>query len=125
MPQVYYCHKCNVNYIEDDHKCASNKYRAVKALVEGITFDSQREASRYCELKILERVGTIRSLERQVVYEIAVNGRHIANYIADFRYIDRETEETVIEDAKGKRLPVYKLKKKLVEAIHNIKIIEV
>ena len=124
MPHVYYCHKCRANYIENEHKCVGNKYRAVKQLIEGILFDSQREASRYCELKMLERAGKIHNLELQPVYEILVNGKHIANYIADFRYTN-ETGQTVIEDAKGTRLPMYRLKKKLVEAIYNVHIIEV
>lgn len=101
----------------------TSKYKAVRTTIDGITFASQREANRYAELKLLVKAKTISDLRMQYAYIIAINGVHICNYIADFRYI--ENGQVVVEDAKGVRTPVYKLKKKLVEAAYNVKILEV
>lgn len=101
-----------------------NKYRAVKTTIDGIKFDSKAEGRRYAELKLLERAGEIRQLELQPRYSIVINGRHICNYHADFRYFT--AEQSIVEDVKGVRTPVYRLKKKLVEAVYpGIKIVEV
>ena len=100
-----------------------NKYHARKTEVDGIVFDSKREAARYSELKLLQAAGEIRDLELQPEYELAVAGRVVGKYIADFRYMDGG--RVVVEDAKGVRTDVYRLKKKMVEAIYGIKILEV
>ena len=71
----------------------------------------------------MERGGLVRDLERQVKYEIVVNGEKICRYIADFRYkvIDDDGVATeVVEDAKGVETPDFKLKKKLMKAVHQI-----
>lgn len=101
-----------------------SKYRNRKTEVDGILFDSKREAARYAELKMLERAGEIRGLELQPVFPVAVNGQKICKYIADFRYTDRAGRE-VVEDAKGVKTDVYRLKKKLVRALFGIEIEEV
>jgi hypothetical protein len=130
------CPTCKAYFVESseewniDRECCKgcvprNKYRNIKTEVDGILFDSQREALRYKELLLLERQGKICDLELQPVFRIVVNGKKIAKYIADFRYRDRCTSTTVIEDVKGMRTSVYQLKKKLVEALYNIQIIEV
>lgn len=101
-----------------------NKYKAIKTEVDGVLFDSQREAKRYADLKLLVRAGTIKDLQLQPAFEITINGRHICNYRADFSYSALDGKITV-EDSKGVRTPLYKLKKKLVEAAYGIRIIEV
>lgn len=94
-----------------------SKYRAVKTTVDGITFDSRREANRYLILKSMEEEGAIEDLRRQVRYELIpafdVNGRHYrpVYYVADFVY--RENGREVVEDVKGMRTDVYRLKSKL------------
>lgn len=93
-----------------------NKYRAIKTEVDGITFDSKREAARYMELVLLERAGEISRLELQPKYDCVVNGKKICTYKADFRYFD--ANGSVVEDVKGMKTPVYRLKKKLVEALY-------
>tara|TARA_B100000683_G_scaffold246396_1_gene258014 strand:- start:380 stop:772 length:393 start_codon:yes stop_codon:yes gene_type:complete len=119
-------------------KWTKHKYRAVKTTVDGKTFDSKKEAKRYTELKLLEKTGMITHLELQPTYQITVNGVDICKYKADFRYFtvraenreqysnskgewvvptktgDREGQ--IIEDVKGFKTPIYRLKKKLVEA---------
>ena len=100
------------------------KYRNKKTVVDGITFDSKREASRYNELKIAEKSGTITKLRLQVPFAIVVNRIYCGSYVSDFVYLDRDGEE-IIEDAKGVRSDLYKLKKKLVEALYGVAIVEV
>jgi hypothetical protein len=101
-----------------------SKYRAVKTEVDGITFDSKREAARYMELVLLERAGEISRLELQPKYDCVVNGKKICTYKADFRYFN--ANGSVVEDVKGMKTPVYRLKKKLVEALFpGVKIQEV
>lgn len=96
-----------------------SKYHAKKTVVDGITFDSRRESCRYLVLKGMEEDGTIEGLRRQVRYELVpafdVDGRHYRPvfYVADFVYVDKETGKTVVEDVKGMRTDVYRLKSKL------------
>jgi hypothetical protein len=125
MTQVFYCQKCRTNYVDPNHKCLHNKYNATRVQVDGKMFDSQHEANRYVELCHLQRSGKIGNLECQTKYEIIINDIHIGYYIADFSYIDRLTGRLVAEDAKGFRTALYKLKKKIVEALYGLKIREV
>lgn len=96
-----------------------SKYHAKKTVVDGITFDSRKEADRYIVLKGMEEDRTIGDLRRQVRYELIpafdVDGKHYRPvfYVADFVYVDKETGKTVVEDVKGMRTDVYKLKSKL------------
>ena len=98
-----------------------NKYRNIKVKVNGIEFDSRLEANRYCQLKILERAKEIKDLRRQVEYIIQEgykkNNKAIRpiKYVADFVYYDFRRNKTIIEDTKGYRNEVYKLKKKIFE----------
>lgn len=95
----------------------TGKYHARKTTVDGITFDSRREADRYLVLKGMEDDGAIGDLRRQVRYELVpafdVGGRHYrpVYYVADFVYVEDGKE--VVEDVKGMRTDVYKLKSKL------------
>lgn len=94
-----------------------SKYHARKTCVDGITFDSKREADRYLALKSMEEDGTIENLRRQVRYELIpafdVDGKHHrpVYYVADFVYVEDGKE--VVEDVKGMRTDVYRLKSKL------------
>lgn len=101
------------------------KYNAKKTEVDGRVFDSRAEARRYSELCLLEKAGEIKDLECQPVYPCLVEGKLVCKYIADFRYLHIKTSYTVIEDVKGVKTPVYKLKKRLVECLYNITITEI
>ena len=103
------------------------KYNAKKTEVDGRVFASRAEARRYSELCLLEKNGNILDLECQPVFNISVNNKHICNYIADFKYgiFNGENIDWIIEDVKGVKTPVYRLKKKLVEAAYNITITEI
>lgn len=105
-----------------------SKYHARKTTVDGITFDSKREADRYLVLKGLEEDGVIEDLRRQVRYELVpafdVDGRHYRSvcYVADFVYVEDGKE--VVEDVKGMRTDVYRLKSKLFAKRYGINIRE-
>lgn len=97
-----------------------------------MTFDSEREARRYAELRLLERQGVIHDLECQVAFELIPaqkdsTGKTVerkCSYIADFVYNDDEGN-LIVEDTKGMRTEVYKVKRKLMLWVHGIRIREV
>ena len=107
-----------------------SKFHAKKTTVDGIVFDSKREAARYQELKLMERAGAIHDLKRQVRYELIpafdCDGKHYrpTAYIADFVYTDAKTGKEVVEDVKGYRPDVYRLKAKLFAARYGVSILE-
>ena len=101
---------------------AVNKYRNKPTVVDGIRFASKKEAARYKELLLLENAGKIKYLQRQVRYDLVVNMNKICTYVADFVY--QGTGEIVVEDTKGMRTPIYKLKAKLMKACLGITIKE-
>ena len=96
-----------------------NKYHNKKVIYNGITFDSIKEKNRYIELKLLERAGLIKDLKLQYEFELqpafTLNKKKIRkiSYIADFYYFDNKLNDYVVEDTKGMRTEVYKLKKKM------------
>lgn len=98
------------------------KFRNVKTTVDGITFASKKEAKRYCDLKLMVKAGVFKDLTLQPEFPIEVNGVKICKYVADFSYY--ENGKRVIEDVKGFRTPAYRLKKKLMLAVHGINIFE-
>ncbi len=107
-----------------------NKYRNIKTIVDGIPFDSRKEANRYCELKLLQRAGQIQNLALQKEFELLpkqeVDGKTVeraVKYRADFTY--EENGKTVVEDTKGVRTPEYILKRKLMLYRYGIQIREV
>lgn len=109
-----------------------SKYHSKKAVVGSITFDSVKEANRYCELKMLERAGKIKDLELQHQFVLQPpfwkNGKTIRaiTYVADFTYYDLERMRIVVEDVKGYKTEVYSLKKKMFEFTYpDLTIIEV
>lgn len=112
-------------------RSSRSKYGSQKVTVGGVTFDSQREYRRFCELSLLERAGKITNLQRQVKYVLIPSqkdekGKVIereCSYIADFVYV--ENGKLVVEDAKGYKTPEYRIKKKMALYFHGIRIKEV
>ena len=96
-----------------------NKYGAKKVTVDGVTFDSEGEYGRHCELVILERAGIISDLEHQPVYELqpkfksGITGKAIQaiTYRPDWRYI--EGGRLIAEDFKGFETAAFKRTKKM------------
>lgn len=119
----------------------TTKYRSKKVTIDGICFDSKKEAKRFCELKILEKAGEISNLQRQVKYVLipaqrepdtvgarggVKKGKLIERecaYMADFVY--EQNGETVVEDTKGFRTTEYVIKRKLMLKVHGIRIREI
>lgn len=104
-------------------KVKKTKFNNIVNYYDGKKFDSKKECERYKELKH----DGVKDLKCQKKYEIVVNGVKICNYIADFVYTDHKGQ-TVVEDVKSehtRKLPVYRLKKKLIKACYGIDIKEV
>ena len=96
-----------------------NKYRAVKTIVDGIKFDSKKGAARYSQLKLLVRAGVVTKLELQPRYDLTINTIKCGFYKADFRYFENGRE--VVEDVKGMKTDVYKIKKAIMKSMgYNI-----
>jgi hypothetical protein len=92
------------------------KYRNNSVTMDGMRFDSQAEARRWAELKLLERAGVISGLRRQVTFPIIWNSVKICDYRADFVYISQGELRPTLEDVKGFATPEYRIKAKLMAA---------
>ena len=124
-----------------------SKYHNRKVTVDGITFDSAKEANRYKELKVLERAGLVHDLQLQVKFKLIPAQRewtdettktgkpkkgkvleHEVSYIADFTYKNRYGL-LVVEDVKGYKkgeaYALFVLKRKLMLWIHGIRVKEI
>ena len=110
---------------------ARSKYYSKKVIIDGIKFDSKKEAEHYQKLKILLKQGIIKDLELQKEYllqdKFKINGktRRKITYRADFSYVSCEDGRLHVVDVKGFKTELYKLKKKLSEYKYNIEIEEV
>lgn len=131
-----------------------SKYRSKKVTVDGVTYDSQKEYYRWCELCLLQKAGKITDLERQVKFElipaqyrtVETGERYKRNNLARgiragdpktkevcleqscvyiADFVYRENGRQVVEDTKGVRTEAYKIKRKLMLYIYGIKIREV
>lgn len=113
------------------------KYKNRKTQAFGMTFDSRKEATRYGELRMMEKAGLIHHLERQKKYVLIPSqklpvpirrlGRNYytercINYVADFVYV--KNGRVIVEDTKGYATPEYKIKRKLMLYIHGIQVME-
>lgn len=101
-----------------------NKYRAKKVSEDGFLFDSKAEHKRYCELKLLQRAGQIEDLAVHQRFPCYMQGVKVTVYEADFTYFTPD-EAFVVEDVKGMKTAVYRLKKKIFEACYPYKITEI
>lgn len=99
------------------------KYRNEPVEVDGRRFASKKEANRYQDLVLMQRAGEIRDLVCQWRYSLDVSGVHVCFYVADFVYMNA-AGTNIVEDCKGMRTPLYKLKAKLMFAVYGIKILE-
>ena len=68
----------------------TNKYGNKKVEIDGYTFDSQAEARRYQELKLLEKAGEITKLQLQPKFELVPKTKkhRAVTYTADFMYTE-------------------------------------
>ena len=103
------------------------RFPAKRTAVDGITFDSKREAKRYGELKLAERAGEILKLRLQPQFYAYINDQPYCRFTADFGYHVAATGAEIIEDVKSsgtRKDPAYRLRKKAVELFHGIQIVE-
>jgi hypothetical protein len=94
----------------------------------GVYWHSRKEYRHWLVLRAAEAAGLIRNLRRQVKYVLLVNGVEVGSYVADFVFFDPETDRTVIQDVKSevtRKLTLYKIKRKLMEACYGIQVEEV
>jgi len=103
-----------------------SKYHNKRVTVDGISFQSVKEASRWQELRMLERAGEITGLVRQQKIELIPKTKlyRACYYVCDFIYFDKRESKTIYEDVKGVRTKEYLLKRKLLYWRHGIEIKE-
>ena len=114
---------------EGEQVMPRSKYGAKPTVVDRIRFARQKEARRYEELRLLEKAGEVYYLELQPRFALTVTDWHngsqrIGEYRGDFTYKDRKGQ-TVVEDVKGFKTPLYRWKKKHVEAQYGITVVEI
>jgi len=97
-----------------------SKYNAKRTITDNITFDSQKEAKRYQQLKLLQKAGEIGEIVLQHPFSLPGG----ITYRCDFLYYDRRTKAFIVEDCKGFRTQEYKLKRKLMKECLGIDILE-
>lgn len=116
----------------------SKYHNIVRKLPDGTKIDSGKEERRFKELKMLEKAGVIKDLRRQVRFELIptlrkdgkclrdehrkIRGK-VTKYVADFVYT--ENGQQVVEDVKGFKTEIYRLKYKLMYWRYGIQIKEV
>ncbi len=106
---------------ETTKKKRGNKYGAKRTVVDGISFDSKREAEVYSDLKLLEREGSISSFERQRKFNLIVNGQIIGTYKADFAFIDHDQDGRLrVVDVKGVVSREFARTQKHIKALYGI-----
>jgi len=99
-----------------------NKYGNTKVEAHGLKFDSKKECNRYEELLLLQKAGLITELEIQPKFELLGTLRYNGitfmkrSYIGDFRYFEKSTQKTVVEDVKSSKkliakMPLYTIKR--------------
>ena len=111
-----------------------NKYHAKRWELDGKVFDSQKEARRYQELRLMERAGLIMNLRMQFPFVLIPEQKdesgkvleRAVKYKADFMYLTKDGK-IVVEDVKSKATKTreYIIKRKLMLKVHGIQIREV
>lgn len=111
-----------VNNMPPPPRKNANKYNSQKTVVDGITFDSQKEAKKWQTLDAMQSMGRISKLRHHVTFDLVVNKVFIGQYVADFVYVGN-TGQLVIDDTKGyKKGSAWQLfcwKAKLMKAIYG------
>ncbi len=105
-----------------------NKFLNTRNEYDGKKFQSQKERDRYITLKMLQTARIIKDLECQVEFILAVEGKKVCSYYADFVYTDVISGKVIIEDVKSvatRKLSTYRIKKKLMQACYGITVREV
>jgi Protein of unknown function (DUF1064) len=106
-----------------DEKPKNSKYGNSKVtLSSGLKFDSEKEAKRYTELRLMENAGEITALQMQVKFKLTAS-----KYYADFTYFDYKKKQFIVEDVKSvatRKLTPFRMKKRMMKELYNIDILE-
>lgn len=119
-----------VKQIREPSEKRKSKYNNQPQVVGAEKYRSKKEMHRHAELKLLEAAGAISGLKREVVHilikPVRIQGRlrPAIRYVSDFQYDDALTGKHIVEDCKGWRTDVYRLKRHMMAAIHGIEILE-
>lgn len=97
-----------------------SKYKNRRVEIDGIKFDSVKEGKRYSDLKLLQKEGHVQFFLRQVAFDLPGGVRYFADFLVFW-----VNGKTTVEDVKGVRTQIYKLKKKQVEELYPVKITEI
>jgi len=117
--------------IEEEKEHGQRKYRNVRVKLDGYAFDSKKEANRYLQLLMRQRIGEISGLQIHPRFRLEVKGEKVCDYCADFQYYvchtDIKGSTLVVEDVKSTptKTRLYGLKKKLMRSLLGIEIKEV
>ena len=91
-----------------------NKYYSQKTWIDGICFDSKKEADYYCQLKLLTKAGEIKGFCRQARFVVTEGVGSIergTEYVADFVIFNNDGTSRIV-DTKGVKTNEFKLKMK-------------
>lgn len=111
-------------------KGRKSKYNAKRTVVDNVPFPSRREAERYQQLRLMESQGVIYALlvgamgRERCEFKFDLNGVRLCSYVADFIYRRVCDGVQVVEDCKGFRNRMYRLKKKMMRAFYGVEILE-
>jgi len=97
-----------------------HKYNAIRTEVNGIKFPSKRESRYYQDLLLAQKSGELLFFLRQIPFDLIGGVRYVCDFMEFWR-----NGEIRFTDCKGFSTDIYKLKKKQVETLYPIKIIEV
>jgi len=97
-----------------------HKFNAKRCEYSGIKFASKKELKRYQELELLQKYGEVIFFLRQVPFHLSGGVKYVCDYLVFWA-----SGDVTIEDVKGMRTPMYKLKKKQVQALYPITITEI
>ena len=108
------------------------KKKVTKFIVNGYKFSSKKEVNRYKELNGLVKAGEISDLSIKPRYELVVNNNLICRYVADFSYLMEDKNypgvyAEIVEDVKSRKsggsFDIFRIKAKLMKAIHGIDVV--
>lgn len=97
----------------------NGKYNAVKTQIDGIIFDSKKEAEYYKNLLLLKQAGEVVDIKLQPEFELQEGyvkdgiKIHPIKYIADFLVVHKDGHIDIIDTKGYRKDKVYLLKKKL------------
>jgi hypothetical protein len=114
-------------YWKGQQNAKTSKYKGKPTeTADGQKFQSHHEANYYTRLLMMQRSGEKFTFERQVRFEININGYMVCEYVADFVVKHPDGKVEVIDTKSEATLtPIYRLKKKLMLAVHGIEIVEI